>query len=123
MKLNIISTKSYAYPGQHRMQPRYISINPETAVVSVYVAANLDGVPASVYHGLKLRIDTPLGMTRKDLKDYYKTHKADIAAVIAGWSKVWDGSNWTGRLTESANEALERMHKHIDEITWDLIQG
>ena len=107
MKIKIISTRAYTYPGQCVPQGRFFEVYPDGSV-EVDVSPEIgNGVPSKVWHGKIIRLHIPHGPTREDIRAFYRIHRAEFARLVAGLSVEWNGSNYVGRLTEDAIGAQE----------------
>jgi hypothetical protein len=55
--------------------------------------------------------------TAEGVVDYLRDHKEQIQEILTGFHTRWDGSNYVGRLTEKAQDALDEM---IEDMEYEL---
>ena len=97
------------YPSQNKPQDIYCEIHDSG---DVWIEANVEignAVPFNVWHGITRRVTLHNIETKADARRWYAQNKADIRAVVNGMSQEWNGSNYIGRLTSSAQAALDRL--------------
>lgn len=99
------------YPGQHQPQPGVIEIDPQRREVEVFADPEIgNAVPEAVYHGRRLRVDCSAYVSAEGLRLWFDENHALFERVISGWSeRVNDQSNYVGRLTEDAGEAISHL--------------
>jgi len=109
MKLKIISTRRFTYPTQTTQQELFLEIY-QNGTIEVDVNPEIgNSVPSKVWHREILRCGIPSGMTRSDIKEFYRANKSLFAIIVKGFTSEWNGSNHVGVLTDEAQEALEEI--------------
>ena len=139
MRLDILNSRQFTYPGQHQPQKRFfamrageervfVAVNGEIGNVvpgsrfspsGVFVAVNGEignVVPARVFHRLEIRWRIPAKFTRADIMAFYKNHKRDFKAIHDGFYTCYKNGNESGGLTVEAKEAVLRIEGDLMEL-------
>ena len=106
------------YEGQHSAQPGVIEIDPENRWVDVFADPEIgNGVPEAVYYGRRLRVDCSAFVSAEGIRSWFDENRPLIERVISGWSEeLNDQSNFVGRLTEDAEEAMSHLERSAQDI-------
>ena len=109
MKLNIISTRRFTYPRQCNPQPLFLEIY-QNGDIEIDVNPEIGNVvPSKVWNREIIRCSIPNGMTRNDIKEFYRTNKDSFKTIVKGMGTEWNGNNYVGVLTDDAQNALDSI--------------
>jgi len=98
------------YAGQHKPQPCYVSLSCDTGNLSASYDPEIgNGVPFSVYHGREQRWSIP-ALTEEAANGLLAEILPLAERVVAGYERVWNGSNHVGQFTEDAEQAMESIY-------------
>jgi hypothetical protein len=102
------------YSGQTNPQECYIELNCDTG--SVCASSNPEignAVPFGVWHRRTLRFSIPclLAANANSLMDGLE---ADLQIILDGYKSHWDGSNWIGEYSDTAQEAIDRIEYELE---------
>jgi hypothetical protein len=92
-------------------QAVFLRLRPKERSVSVQVLRKVvrDSTPMSIHHGREYRLKVDPQVDATQLRDWVEDHTGLIEQIFDGHSVKWDGSNQTGRLTEEASVAKDRL--------------
>jgi hypothetical protein len=92
-------------------QTIFLRLRPQKRSVSVEVLRKVvrDSTPMEIYHGREYRIKVDPQVDAARLRPWVEDHADLIERICDGHSVKWDGSNQTGRLTEDAQVAKDRL--------------
>lgn len=110
------------YERQTREQPAFLELDPENGRVKFGVNPEVGpphGVPADVWHGVRMRWGAPSTLTGQACVDLFEELRPLLERVAAGHSVVWNGSNHVGRLTDDAQAASEAIEETLYKLRDD----
>jgi hypothetical protein len=98
-------------------QAIFLRLRPQKRRVSVEVLRKVvrDSTPMEVYHGREYRIKVDPQVDATVLRSWVEDHADLIGRICDGHSVKWDGSNQTGRLTDDAEIAVDRLRALLVE--------
>lgn len=103
------------YQGQSDQQRVYLEINPENDTMTMWFDGEIgNAVPVAVYNGRILRCYFPTNYIPRDPNEFMRVRSEEIDAIISGHSVEWDGSNHVGKLTDEAQETLDKLRDEIE---------
>ncbi len=105
------------YKGQFQPQEAYIQMTEDGTISADYSSVVGDGMPSDVWHQHTLRFPIHSNVTGNTILDFVNEYMEEFEAIHAGHHVEWDGNNWRGYLTETANDArllLGQMALGID---------
>lgn len=110
------------YDGQSQPQPAYIQLAEDGTVSADYSGEIGNGVPMRVWHNIDLRWRVDGRVKADVLRDLLTdTLAADLASVHAGHDVDYhrDSANRTGRLSDEAQEASDRIEAALRDLDPD----
>jgi hypothetical protein len=117
MRLDILNSRQFTYPGQHWPQKRFFAMRAGEERVFVAVNGEIgNAVPARVFHRLEIRWTIPANFTRADIMAFYKNHKRDFKAIHDGFYTGYINGNESGGLTVEAEEANLRIESDLMDL-------
>ena len=105
------------YPGQTKAQPCYVELDCYKATLSAEPNTEIgNAVPLDVHHGHRIRWTIPALKARR--ANELLSEIAPLAErVVAGYYKVWNGSNTVAEYNDDASEAIREIEREIQ--LWD----
>jgi len=98
-------------------QAVFLRLRPKERSISVQVLRKVvrDSTPMSIHHGREYRIKVDPQVDATQLRSWVEDHANLIKRICDGHSVKWDGSNQTGRLTDDAEIAVDRLRALLVE--------
>lgn len=103
------------YGSQTNAQDAFIEIDTDGDVRYDNNGEIGNAIPCTVFNGTTLRIAIPNYLTQDGYKALHEEIKDEIQTVLDGFTEVWDGNNWVGKLTDDAREALEELERKANQ--------
>lgn len=98
------------YPGQYQNQPAFIALDLETGEVDAGYSGEIgNAIPSPVFHGIVIRFPIRPESTADMITEMISSNLENFQTVLDGSSIEWDGSNYVGRLSESASDLVNEM--------------
>jgi hypothetical protein len=107
------------YDREINPQPAYLEIDEDGYVSADSNSEIGNGVPASVWNGLTLRIHIPNHLTARGIQGLVTDLLPLLERLHTGNEIAWNGNNWTGKLTDDALEAETEILQFIDRNSTD----
>ena len=94
--------------------PIYLLIDWENQTLDVDTYYEPHSVPMDIFNNLRSRIRLPNNITAAYLHDEITDLIPQLEEILTGYSSKWNGHNWIGTLTDSAQDALYDLTYTID---------
>lgn len=109
---------SHTYPREINPQPAYVELTEGGEVSADWSGEIGNSVPMYVWHNRTLRMHVAHNVNGPALADYLESAEALalLETIHAGHEVDWDGSNYVGKLSTDASEALERLEGVLREF-------
>lgn len=112
-----------ARPGSDNWRTE-VCLDPADRTVSIYAWFG-NGQTMASFHGREICIGHLSRANVADMSDLVEFLESEdtqetLALIIDGYSERWDGSNHRGRLTDSADELVERLTDQVNDIMAEL---
>jgi hypothetical protein len=116
VKITKSETHNYhTYTGHAQAQPAYIELDCRDGELSSDWDGEVgNGCAAAVWNGLVKQWSIPATLQVGSINDAMETIKDLCQATVDGFESVWDGSNWVGEYSESAQHALEEIERILE---------
>lgn len=120
MELRKVYTTEHCYmryPGQSEPQYSFLVLDTDDGTVRAINNGEIgNAVPARVWYGLDLRIPFDCHLTAGAINRLIDEIADNLQAILDGSNQEWDGSNWIGRFTDEATEALNRACAYAENF-------
>lgn len=104
----------HRYRGQTSAQPCHVELDCDSGELSASHNAEIgSGVPVKVWHSRTLRWRIP-ALTAEAANALLEEIAPLCERIVAGYEKVWDGSNHVGQFDDDATEARDAVHALCD---------
>lgn len=111
------------YQGQYQPQPAYIELDIRDGSLDADYSGEIgNALPGAVWHSLVLRFKLAPETTADQIEKIINDNKDLFQSILDGSESHWNGSNWVGKFSESAQELINTIDQG-DAFMFDLEGG
>jgi hypothetical protein len=105
------------YANELQPQRAYIALDPAARTVDAGYNGEIgNGIPCSVFNGKIYRWKVPADLPAASVLSFIDEHSAFFDAVCDGYTEVYDGCNYVGRLNDSAQAASDELEQLAEAL-------
>lgn len=111
------------FSGQCMPQPAYLELDIRDGSLDADYSGDIgNAVPGAVWHDLVLRFKLGPETTAGQIEKIINDNKDLFQSILDGSESHWNGSNWVGKFSESAQELIDSINQG-DAFMFDLEGG